>query len=112
MTPKQIGHRAAAWGTPRDEIAGLDPLPSALEEAHAAYDKVMRRNALGVDPGGHMPRIPHLCERDVSKVCNCCSACGVACWTERFEGSEVRLRRSVIEVIESLKREITRRLGK
>lgn len=97
MNAKQLGHRAAAWGTPRDEIQCGEPLPTFVKEMHAAYDAVKAHQAKGLDPNGHTPRIPHLCERTVSdvtaaKVCNCCSVCSTACWAEGFEGTSEKLR--------------------
>jgi len=83
MTPKQLGHRAAAWGDHR--IAPAIPLPEANAWI-AAFDAVEAHRAKGLDPAGHQPRIPHLCTRDVSKVCNCCETCCTACWAEKFDG--------------------------
>jgi hypothetical protein len=57
-----------------------------------AYDAVDAHRKNGLDPNGHPPGIPHLCERDVTKVCNCCQSCKTVCWTEKFDGTTERLR--------------------
>jgi hypothetical protein len=89
MTPRQLGHRDAAWGALRKLPDNVDMGVSGME-FYNAFDAVEAHRAKGLDPSGHPPRIPHLCTRDVSKVCNCCDSCGVACWAERFDGVTVR----------------------
>src|SRR5580704_715475 len=97
MTGKQAGHRAAAWGCPRDAIPGAQPLPSFVAEMYAAFDRAEAHRAKGLDPNGHGPMIPHTCQRtesatEAAKVCNCCGACATACWAEKFEGTQERLK--------------------
>lgn len=88
MTPKQLGHRDAAWGTARAAVGQA----VWRGDYNDAYDAVVEHRAKGLDPAGHPPRRPHLCERDVSKVCNCCETCSTACWAEKFEGTTERLK--------------------
>ncbi len=83
MTPTQRGHRDAAHHGALAE----NPYDFKSEpEAHDAWvDAVARVNDFrlkGLDPSGHHPQMPHLCERNVTKVCNCCSSCSTACWGE------------------------------
>lgn len=87
MTSRQLGHRAAARGEPREAPVNGDPMSWIL-----AYDAAEKYRARGLDPNGHPPRVPHLCARDVSKVCNCCESCRTSCWAEGFEGTTERLK--------------------
>lgn len=94
MTPRKLGHRAAAWGEPKTPPSSLDD--AAKMDFALAYGAVEAHRARGLDPNGHGPMIPHLCERSMSatvaaKVCNCCSACSTVCWAEKFEGTQDRL---------------------
>jgi hypothetical protein len=80
MTPRQLGHRAAAWGDPSTPPANVDE--AGKMDFVLAFGAVEARRAQGRDPRGHGPMVPHLCERDVTKVCNCCGSCKTECWAE------------------------------
>lgn len=43
---------------------------------------VQANRKLGRDLKGHPPPPPHLCARDTTKVCNCCSNCRTECVLE------------------------------
>lgn len=101
MTSRQLGHRAAAQGAPREAPVSGDPVGWML-----AYDAVEKHRANGLDPNGHTPEIPHLCERDVSKVCNCCPACKTACWSEGVAVTIERKITSVRDVVLGLLRRV------
>jgi hypothetical protein len=80
MTPRQLGHRAAAWGDPNTPPANADE--AGKMNFVLAFGAVEAHRARGLDPRGHGPRVPYICERDVSKVCNCCGSCRNECWSE------------------------------
>lgn len=79
LTPEQLGHRAAAVGEPITSCS-LDGAAQALWEGAYRRADAFRQNRL--DPNGHQPAVPHLCARDVTKVCNCCDACRTECQAE------------------------------
>lgn len=84
LTPAQLGHRAAAQG----EGVHTCPFPVGsptrpdYKAWFTAYDRVEQNRAAGRDPNGHQPINPHLCVRDVTKVCNCCTRCTSECRRE------------------------------
>lgn len=77
MTSRQLGHRAAAQGAPREA-----PVDGSPTEWFAGYDAAEEHRKNTRDPAGHPPHLPHLCARDVSKVCSCCDTCKRICWSE------------------------------
>lgn len=103
MTSRRLGHRAAAWGSAREAPVSGDPMSWML-----AYDAAEVYRKRGLDPSGHPPRIPGLCIRDVSKVCNCCESCRTHCWAETFDGTAARVR----EVLTSAKSLLRKMIGR
>lgn len=99
ISPFKRGHRDAAQGVEQNPF-DFKLMPSSHDawiNGHARVD-VHRKN--GLDPSGHAPGIPHLCERSISatapaKVCNCCATCSTACWAEKFEGTAEHIRGTV-----------------
>lgn len=115
MTPRQRGHRDAAQGVETNPF-DFKLMPTSHDAWVDARAYVKDYQAKGLDPSGHAPKIPHLCERDVTKVCNCCQTCGVACWAEQFEGTGNRIAAKIESVkdvvkysVQSLLRKILRR---
>lgn len=102
MIPRKRGHRDAAWGV---EINPYDfkLMPASHDAWVDAKAYVDHYRSQGLDPAGHAPKIPHLCERDVTKVCNCCHPCGVECWTEQFEGAAERVHKRATGVLVSVR---------
>lgn len=65
------GFRSAALFALREPPEGAENPDAWLAE----YDRVLAFREQGLDPGGHMPPMPHLCAQDATKVCNCCPTC-------------------------------------
>lgn len=100
-SPDKRGHRDAAQ-LQDDAVNPYDfvTMPGSHDAWVDAKARVDDFRAKGLDPNGHAPSIPHLCERSISatepaRVCNCCHTCSVACWAEKFEGTSERLRGTV-----------------
>ena len=73
----------------RDAAQGIDVNPFDFKTQPDEHDAwvdaatvVKANQARTRDPEGHPPPAPHLCIRDVTKVCNCCSNCKSVCWME------------------------------
>lgn len=90
MTAAQQGHRDAAQGVADNPF---DPVtqPGSHGLWLDAKERVEAFTARGLDPNGHSPLVPHLCSRDITKVCNCCNGCTTGCWAEKFEGTSKRI---------------------
>lgn len=73
----------------RDAAQGIDVNPFDFKTQPQEHDAwvdavaVVKANQASTrDLEGHRPPPPHLCARDVTKVCNCCADCQAVCWME------------------------------
>jgi hypothetical protein len=81
MNAARRGHRDAAQGIPTNPF-DFTTHPTEHDAWVDAAAVVVKNQKDGRDPNGHAPPPPHLCTRDVAKVCNCCSDCQAVCWVE------------------------------
>ncbi len=81
MNAFRRGHRDAAQGIPTNPF-DFKTQPHEHDAWVDAAAAVSANQKATRDPDGHPPPMPHLCVRDVTKVCNCCTNCQAVCWME------------------------------